>query len=338
MCAAVTSNRMKKLQEISEDFIFQIPKEGSILSIENVAIPAKTKKTDMVYKFIDFLISKKIAMFHADLYGTNPSNACAIDEKISENSIFFPKDEMFGKLHLITNEVPLDKVDSIWLGVRFCKQFSVKINNLVKVGVNMEKLNIKVQSILEKYKQKRSNFKTVIDKWGQKGYKSDYASAMELFKKAESYAATLMQEIADPGADKNILNSKIKDFKTIYKKLNEITKPVWQQWLEAVVIAVGLAIVLRNFVFGLYHVPTGSAEPNILVGDRIWGNKMAYYFADPKRGDLVIFDNPEVRYDKSNIIKYWWQRYIGLAVPLLGLSGGPDNWVKRLIAGPGDVD
>lgn len=201
----------------------------------------------------------------------------------------------------------------------------------------MEKLSIKVQRLLEKYKQKRSKFKTVIDKWGQKGYKSDYASAMELFNKAESYAATLMQEIAVPGADKKILKSKIKDFKNIYKKLNEITKPVWQQWLEAVVIAVGLAIVLRNFVFGLYHVPTGSAEPNILVGDRIWGNKMAYYVADPKRGDLVIFDNPEVRYDKSNIIKYWWQRYIGLAVPFLGLSGGPDNWVKRLIAGPGDV-
>jgi spermidine/putrescine transport system substrate-binding protein len=107
------------LQEISEDFVFQIPKEGSILSIENVAIPAKTKKSEMVHKFIDFLISKKIALLHADLYGTNPSNASAIDEKRAENSNFFPKDEMFDKLHLINNEVSLDKIDSIWLGVRF---------------------------------------------------------------------------------------------------------------------------------------------------------------------------------------------------------------------------
>jgi len=117
--AAVTSHRMKKLQELSDDFVFQVPKEGSILSIENVAIPAKTKKTDMVHKFIDFLISKKIAMLHSDLYGTNPSNASAIDEKRSENSNFFPKDDMFDKLHLINNEVSLDKIDSIWLGVRF---------------------------------------------------------------------------------------------------------------------------------------------------------------------------------------------------------------------------
>ena len=87
--------------------------------IENVAIPAKTKKTDMVHKFIDFLISKKIASLHANLYGTNPSNVSAIDEKRLENSNFFPKDEMFDKLHLINNEISLDKIDSIWLGVRF---------------------------------------------------------------------------------------------------------------------------------------------------------------------------------------------------------------------------
>jgi len=201
----------------------------------------------------------------------------------------------------------------------------------------METLKIKIQSILEKYKQKRDKFKKVIDRWGQKNYTTDHRNAMELFNKAENYAANLMQEASNPGVNKKELKSKIKDFKTVYKKLNDITKPVLQQWIEAIVIAVVLAIVLRNFVFGLYHVPTGSAEPNILVGDRIWGNKMAYYFSEPKHGDLVIFDNPEVKYDKSNIIKYWWQKYIGFPVPLLGLSGGPDNWVKRVIAVPGDV-
>lgn len=201
----------------------------------------------------------------------------------------------------------------------------------------METLKIKIQSILEKYKQKRDKFKKVIDKWGQKNYTTDHRNAMELFNKAENYATNLMQEASMPGVNRKELKSKIRDFKAVYKKLNDITKPVLQQWVEAIVIAVVLAVVLRNFVFGLYHVPTGSAEPNILVGDRIWGNKMAYYFSEPKHGDLVIFDNPEVKYDKSNIIKYWWQKYVGFPIPLLGLSGGPDNWVKRLIAVPGDV-
>lgn len=201
----------------------------------------------------------------------------------------------------------------------------------------MENLKKKYQNTLDKYKQKRDKFKRVIDRWGQKNYKDDYAQAMDLFKKAEDYATSLAQEFSNSNADKKTLKSKIKDFKATYKKLNEITKPVLQQWIEAIVIAVALAVVLRNFIFGLYHVPTGSAEPNILVGDRIWGNKMAYYLEEPKRGDLIIFDNPEVKYDKSNILKYWWQRYIGLPVTMLGLSGGPDNWVKRVIAIPGDV-
>lgn len=117
--ALISSHRMKKLQEITNKFVFQIPKDGSIMVIENFAIPVKTKKADLVHKFIDFLISKKISLLHANLYGTNSSNISAFGEKISENSNFFPKDEMFDKLHLINNEISLDKVDSIWLGVRF---------------------------------------------------------------------------------------------------------------------------------------------------------------------------------------------------------------------------
>ncbi|MFA6991056.1 MAG: extracellular solute-binding protein [Candidatus Babeliales bacterium] len=117
--ALISNHRMKKLQEISNKFIFQIPKDGSIMVIENIAIPVKTKKSDLVHKFIDFLISKKIAMLHANLYGTNSSNISVFNEKVAENSNFFPKDTMFDKLHLINNEISLDRVDSIWLGVRF---------------------------------------------------------------------------------------------------------------------------------------------------------------------------------------------------------------------------
>lgn len=123
----------------------------------------------------------------------------------------------------------------------------------------------------------------------------------------------------------------------LFYQLNEMVKPLWRQWLEAITIALLLAFLLRNFVFGLYHVPTGSAEPNILVGDRVWGNKAAYVFSPVKHGDLVIFDNPEFHYDTTSNINYYWQKYIGFELPLLGLRGGPDNLVKRVIGVPGDV-
>ena len=53
-----------------------------------------------------------------------------------------------------------------------------------------------------------------------------------------------------------------------------------------------------------YHIPTGSMEPTIHVGDRIVVNKAAYQFrlpfttvpiatfSEPSRGDVVVFDNP----------------------------------------------
>ena len=84
-----------------------------------------------------------------------------------------------------------------------------------------------------------------------------------------------------------------------------------RQWIEALVSAGTVAFLLRYFIFGLYHVPTGSAEPTILVGDRVWGNKLAYYFDDVKRGDQVIFEDPRYKFDKSNTLKYLWQKYIG---------------------------
>lgn len=133
------------------------------------------------------------------------------------------------------------------------------------------------------------------------------------------------------------LKKKIKQFRQAYKEINEIRKPVWRQWFEALIVVLPLVFVFRNFVFGLYHVPTGSAEHTILVGDRLWGNKMIYFFKDVKQGDSVIFDNPEFFYEKSNPIKQFWQKYIGFGIPVVGLPNGPDNWVKRVIGVPGDV-
>jgi signal peptidase I len=54
-----------------------------------------------------------------------------------------------------------------------------------------------------------------------------------------------------------------------------------------------------------YHVPTGSMEPTIHVGDRIYVNKAAFniklpftewilgHAGEPQRGDIVVFKSPE---------------------------------------------
>lgn len=196
-------------------------------------------------------------------------------------------------------------------------------------------MKTKIDALLQEYRTHEYRFKEIIERWRIRGKMNEYNQAQDamasIAKQMGLYNAQSL------GADDYMLKGIYKEIKSAYKILKEMTKPVWRQWVEALCIAFVLAFFVRNFIFGLYHVPTGSAEPNILVGDRIWGNKMAYFFNKPKRGDLVIFDNPEHMYTSSSGFGHWWQRYIGLPLPLLGVGAGPDNWVKRVIAIPGDT-
>jgi len=187
-----------------------------------------------------------------------------------------------------------------------------------------------------RFMAKKPHFEKRIEKWKSRGKTTWHERGSDLLESLEKGGQEI-KEMFSRSVDQGTIKAKIKIFKKNYKQLNESTKPSIQQWVEALVIAGLVALVLRHFIFGLYHVPTGSAEPTILVGDRVWGNKMAYVFGKVKRNDHVIFDNPEYRYEESNKLVYWWQKYIGLPIPLLGIKAGPINMVKRVIAVPGDV-
>ncbi len=133
----------------------------------------------------------------------------------------------------------------------------------------------------------------------------------------------------------NIIQEKMK---TLIGRCRTLGKSRWWQWVETIFVPILLILFIRNQpVFGWYQVPSGSAEPNLLVGDRIWGNRLAYRYSAIKRGDLVIFDDPYFVYEQAGTFKYYWQRYVGLPMPMLGLGSGADNWVKRVIAVPGDT-
>lgn len=205
----------------------------------------------------------------------------------------------------------------------------------------MNKLQAKFEKLYTTYQERRAHFKATIQDFTSWGTKKLRLRGLALLEEADVLARELREGFAVTAEGRAAYAEgaykKVKRLGRVYKELHEMTKPWWRQWLEAVGMALFLALILRNFVFGLYHVPTGSAESNILVGDRIWGNKMAYFYSDVKRGDLVIFDNPQFPLDRKGTLNYYWQRYIGFPIPLLGLGTGPDNWVKRVIAVPGDT-
>ena len=82
-------------------------------------------------------------------------------------------------------------------------------------------------------------------------------------------------------------------------------KSTAREYFESIVVAVILALFIRTFVVQAFKIPTGSMEPNLLVGDHLLVNKFVFApVASPaerallpmrelRRGDIVVFKFPE---------------------------------------------
>jgi signal peptidase I len=78
-----------------------------------------------------------------------------------------------------------------------------------------------------------------------------------------------------------------------------------KEYVEAIVIALLLALVIRTFVVQAFKIPSGSMIPTLLIGDHILVNKFIYgikipftekkvlMFNKPERGDVIVFKYPE---------------------------------------------
>lgn len=81
-------------------------------------------------------------------------------------------------------------------------------------------------------------------------------------------------------------------------------KTVTQEYIEAVVVAVLLALFVRTFVVQAFKIPSGSMLPTLLIGDHLLVNKFSYGVKlpvigttlisrpGPARGDIVVFRYP----------------------------------------------
>ncbi len=86
--------------------------------------------------------------------------------------------------------------------------------------------------------------------------------------------------------------------------------------IEALGMAVGLAIVLRIFVVQAFTIPSGSMIPTLLVGDYILVNKFIYHFTSVGRGDIVVFRSPE------DLDRDYIKRIIGQPGEEIAIKGG----------------
>ena len=107
-----------------------------------------------------------------------------------------------------------------------------------------------------------------------------------------------------------------------------------------VVIALGLALLIKSFVVQAFYIPSGSMQETLELQDRVLVNKVVYRFRDIQRGEVVVFNGLDNFEPETTIIE---PPANGLQKALRGLSralgvGPPTSrdFIKRVIAVEGD--
>jgi signal peptidase I len=101
------------------------------------------------------------------------------------------------------------------------------------------------------------------------------------------------------------------------------------------VIAFILALLIKTFLMQAFYIPSESMEPTLNVGDRVLVNKVVYHLHAPRRGDVIVFadPNPEPQPHRNPVNAFWHWLTEGL-----GVATSPEkDFIKRVIGLPGDL-
>lgn len=111
--------------------------------------------------------------------------------------------------------------------------------------------------------------------------------------------------------------------------MDKYKKAVIREWVESIVVAFILAMVIRTLVVQAFKIPTGSMRPTLLEGDRILVNKFLYgapipftggrrvpAIRQPQRGDIIVFLYPE------SPTKYYIKRLVATGGEAVQIKNG----------------
>lgn len=100
-----------------------------------------------------------------------------------------------------------------------------------------------------------------------------------------------------------------------------------------ILIAFGLALLIKTFLVQAFFIPSESMVPTLLVGDRVLVNKLVYKFRDPRRGEVVVFVAEPDTTKRSGI-----QRFFKGLTEGLGARTPPErDFIKRVVGLPGET-
>lgn len=100
-----------------------------------------------------------------------------------------------------------------------------------------------------------------------------------------------------------------------------------------VALALGLALAIQAWLVKPYQIPSQSMEPTLDVGQRVLVNRFIYHFTDPGIGDIVVFHPPAGADSGTECGIPHSPRE---ACPKPTATKSSQNFIKRIVAGPGD--
>lgn len=113
----------------------------------------------------------------------------------------------------------------------------------------------------------------------------------------------------------------------------------WRVLLEIpvlILVAALIAIGVKAFVAQAFYIPSASMEPQLTAGDRVVVSRTAYELHDPRRGDVVVFDDPGATDDGDD--SFVVLRLGRDALEAVGLVPPEDSeLIKRVIGLPGET-
>ena len=113
--------------------------------------------------------------------------------------------------------------------------------------------------------------------------------------------------------------------------------PFWLELPLLVIVALVVAVLIKTFLVQAFWIPSGSMVPTLEIDDRVLVNKLEYRIQEPGRGDIVVFDSPYLEEsDEPESFRVLVTRTLAEALGIR--SGGvPDDFIKRVIALPGET-
>ena len=103
-----------------------------------------------------------------------------------------------------------------------------------------------------------------------------------------------------------------------------------------VALALGLALAIQAWLVKPYQIPSESMEPTLDVGQRVLVNRFIYHLEDPSVGDIIVF-HPPAGVDEEAGGECGEPTQPGKACDKPTKKESSENFIKRLVAGPGDT-